>query len=443
MYIYVPQNIQPNAKLIVAIHGCTQSAAEYSTTSHWDSIAKKYNCIILYPEQQFFNNSSYCFNWFLSADQIKDSGEPLSIKQMIDYLKSNYSIDNSNVFVTGLSAGAGMTAIMMACYPYIFSKAAIFAGGPYKAASDALTAYSVMSGNVSKTPEEWKALVIGQNPSYTGEYPKLAIFHGLNDNTVSPNNVFELVKQWTAVYNTDTIRDYSSSNFFNNTDVTQSVYLKNSDTVVLVYKFNNLGHALAIDPGNCNFQGGTTNTYAVDKNFFSTYWVARFFGIINRPLINGPDIVSINQTNINYSIFNSNGSSYFWEVPSGADIISGQGTSSITANWANSSGFVYVTETDNMSCVNPKIQLYVNTTTNIDVIYDDNIISSYPNPADNIVFFKENLDGYVRLFNSSMTINDTIQIISNCVDVSSYSKGLYFLEFKHNKKIVVKKLIIN
>ena len=42
-----------------------------------------------------------------------------------------------------------------------------------------------------------------------------------------------------------------------------------------------MGHAIAVDPGFGSTQGGTTGTYAIDKNFHSSYWAAKFFGLIN------------------------------------------------------------------------------------------------------------------------------------------------------------------
>ena len=49
---------------------------------------------------------------------------------------------------------------------------------------------------------------------------------------------------------------------------------------IIFYQFNNLGHALPVDPGYGEMQGGETGMFAVDKNFFSTYWIAKDFGLI-------------------------------------------------------------------------------------------------------------------------------------------------------------------
>lgn len=41
-----------------------------------------------------------------------------------------------------------------------------------------------------------------------------------------------------------------------------------------------LGHVIPIDPGEGELQGGAKGTFSKDINFFSTYFIARDFGLI-------------------------------------------------------------------------------------------------------------------------------------------------------------------
>ena len=41
-----------------------------------------------------------------------------------------------------------------------------------------------------------------------------------------------------------------------------------------------LGHELMVDPGEGSKQGGKTGLFSKDKDFFSTYWIASKFGLI-------------------------------------------------------------------------------------------------------------------------------------------------------------------
>ena len=122
---------------------------------------------------------------------------------MVNKMKSDYSIDNSKVFVTGLSAGGYMTAVMMATYPDVFSGGAVMAGGPYKCATSMTAAFSCMSPGTDKSPTEWKTLAKQGYSSYNGTYPTLMVFHGSTDSTVKELNMTELMDQWTAMHDID------------------------------------------------------------------------------------------------------------------------------------------------------------------------------------------------------------------------------------------------
>jgi poly(3-hydroxybutyrate) depolymerase len=65
MLAYVPPKLCKPPALVVALHGCTQSAAVYDHGSGWSRLADTYRCAVLFPEQQRGNNPNSCSNWFL------------------------------------------------------------------------------------------------------------------------------------------------------------------------------------------------------------------------------------------------------------------------------------------------------------------------------------------------------------------------------------------
>lgn len=325
MYTYVPAGISANRPLVVVLHGCGQSASLFADESGWNMLADEYQFSVLYPEQKTANNLSDCFNWFLSGDIERNQGEAASIKQMIDVVISSYNVDTNRIFITGFSAGACMTSVMMACYPDVFKKGAIMAGTPYKSADGLLNPLLAMNPGVNKTPTAWGDAVRDAYSGYSGSYPKVAVFQGNLDVVVNPMNKTELVQQWTNVNNTDAVADITNTNFIGNSSVDQVVYIDGvGDTAVLTYTISGMGHAISIDPGSGNMQGGTLGTYAVDKNFFSTYWAADFFGLIESPMTrtepflnDSPKFIYMNYNMINlpgqnaqeYEIYNISGRS--------------------------------------------------------------------------------------------------------------------------------------
>lgn len=282
MFIYVPDSLRDSelVPLVVVLHGCSQNAQSISYESGWNKLADKYNFIVIYPQQKRINNPSKCYNWFSNLDIKEGKGESVSIKNMIEYTKSEYKIDVSSVFVYGLSAGAAMGVVLMANYPKMFNAGAIFAGGPYGVVSNAIEAFKEMESPNDLTPEEWGRLICQMHDSIE-KYPKIVIVHGTNDKVVDIRNSYELIDQWTFLHSADTIPSRVDTAFANNPKVNRiSYYNTKGEESIIFYKINNLGHQLPVDPGEFDKQGGNTGLFATDIDFYSTYYVAKDFGLI-------------------------------------------------------------------------------------------------------------------------------------------------------------------
>lgn len=283
-YYYIPTNLTVASPLVIVCHGCDQNAQEIADRTEWNKLADTYGFKILYPEQKTINNISKCFNWFNATDNERGKGELESLNQMIDYMVANHTINGSRIYITGMSAGAGMTVNFAAAYPDIINRAAALAGLPYKAAASAFDASIAMKPGYTNTATVWgdKIRNNSNNPNYSGTYPKMAIFHGTTDAVVAYQNAGELTKQWCNINGADINPDYHNALFQNNNIVDQKVYLMPNqvDTAVIRYDFSNMGHVIPIDEGTGPMQGGSPGSYTQDVNFYSTYWVADFFQLI-------------------------------------------------------------------------------------------------------------------------------------------------------------------
>ncbi|GAA0189718.1 hypothetical protein GCM10009122_50330 [Fulvivirga kasyanovii] len=293
MYLHEPAIPASNAALVLVLHGCTQNAGGFANESGWSGLADKYGFYVIYAEQKSSNNSSQCFNWFENGDVSRGAGEAASLKSMVDYVKANYTIDGNSVYVTGFSAGGAMTSVMMAAYPDVFSAGVVMSGLPYKVASGSNEAFMAMFGNINKSPEQLGNLVRNAYPSFSGNYPRLATIHGTSDYTVYFMNQRELMEQWTNVHETDQVADQEDAAYDNNAQVTRKAYKdQQGNDVVITYSIDGMGHAIAVDPGNGEDQGGQTGSYASDVNLFSSYVAAQFFEIVEvEEVFEAPDNV--------------------------------------------------------------------------------------------------------------------------------------------------------
>ncbi|WP_430496735.1 extracellular catalytic domain type 1 short-chain-length polyhydroxyalkanoate depolymerase [Micromonospora trifolii] len=272
MYAYRPDGLPANSPAVVLLHGCTQNASGYFANSGWQKYADQWKFALIVAQQPSGNNANSCFNFFEAGDTTRGQGEALSIKQMVDHAKANFAVNGSRVYVSGLSAGGAMSAVMLATYPDVFAAGSIIAGIPYRCATSMVNAFSCMNPGADKTPAAWGDLVRGAYSGYAGPRPRVAIWHGTSDTTVTPLNGTESRDQWTNVRGVSQTPT-STSSLPGNT----SLEVYGTDDVRL-YRISGMGHGTPVDPGSAAEQCGTAGAYFLDT-ICSTYRDALFFGL--------------------------------------------------------------------------------------------------------------------------------------------------------------------
>ncbi|MCP5477162.1 MAG: PHB depolymerase family esterase [Rhodanobacteraceae bacterium] len=277
MFKYVPSGLPANAPLVVALHGCAQSASSYDEETGWVLLADRWKFALLLPEQTTSNNSSRCFNWFEAGDIGRGAGEALSIKQMVDKMKADHLSDPARVYVTGLSAGGAFTAVMLATYPDVFAGGAIVAGVPYNCGTGLTAAFSCMNPGSDLSPTAWGNKVRAAS-SHNGPWPIVSIWHGDADTTVRPANANESMEQWTNVHGVDqtpevqdTVGGYPHKVYKN----------ASGEAVVETWSITGMGHGTPVDPGSGERQCGTAGAYILDVDLCSSWYIGRFFGLDN------------------------------------------------------------------------------------------------------------------------------------------------------------------
>ena len=196
---YIPESFRSGAPLVVVLHGCTQNPSGYDRNSGWSHAADEFGFALLFPEQQRANNPNLCFNWFSRSDASRGSGEALSIRQMVAEMQARHGTDPKRVYVTGLSAGGAMAAVMLATYPDVFAGAGIIAGLPFGTAQSISEAFDRMRGPGGQNADEL-AEIVRSASKHDGSWPTLSIWHGTADKTVDPGNAEDLVDQWRALH---------------------------------------------------------------------------------------------------------------------------------------------------------------------------------------------------------------------------------------------------
>ncbi|WP_425559408.1 extracellular catalytic domain type 1 short-chain-length polyhydroxyalkanoate depolymerase [Catenulispora yoronensis] len=286
MYAYLPTTLAAKPPLVLALHGCTQSANDYYTSSGWPKYADLYGFALVFPEQPSGSGlTSKCFDWGDTANDTRGKGQALSVFQMVQYAEAHYNADPSRIYITGLSAGGGMTADLLAAYPDVFAAGSIDSGPPAQCTTAGITDSACTSTNTnSKTPKQWGDLVRAQAPAtsagpYAGPWPRVQIWNGASDYLVKPVALDESRDQWTNVWG---IAQTPSSSATLTGNTTENVYNDPSGKpAVETFSIPGMGHGLAVHPGSALDNCGATGAYFLDY-ICSTYYSMKFFGLDNQ-----------------------------------------------------------------------------------------------------------------------------------------------------------------
>jgi len=185
--LYVPTSYQAGVPmpLVVALHGCTQTAAAFRALSRLDSVAEANGFIVAYPEQPESSNSLRCWNWFQDANINRAVGEPSLIAGITLQLQTQYTVDARKVYVTGLSAGGAMAAVMATTYPDLYAAVGVGSGCEY-------TAGAACAGYRSADPKQAGKRAYDAMGGFARPVPFI-VFTGDQDKTVPPVNADQLV----------------------------------------------------------------------------------------------------------------------------------------------------------------------------------------------------------------------------------------------------------
>ncbi len=277
MYTHVPPGLPAGSPLVVVMHGCTQTAAAMQVAG-WDALADQSKFAVVYPQERTANQPLGCFRWYEPAQTARGGGEAASIIAMVDTMISANHLDPTRVYVTGLSSGAAFTAVMLATYPERFAAGSIMSGIPYACATDltSATRCEQMNASTQRAASAWGALVAAASGNFTGVWPRVQIWQGSEDTTVSPANAGELVKQWTDVHGAPQTPSATAAI----SGSTRTQYSAGGQVVVEAYAVSGMGHDVATGMDALGACPAGTGAYFADEHICSTLRAAQFFGLL-------------------------------------------------------------------------------------------------------------------------------------------------------------------
>ena len=98
-----------------------------------------------------------------------------------------------------------MSNVLAATYPDIIKAVSLYSGVPagcFVSASGGVAQWNntCSGGQSHASAQQWGDVVRAMYPDYDGPRPRMQIWHGSVDTTLSSNNYAETIKQWTNVF---------------------------------------------------------------------------------------------------------------------------------------------------------------------------------------------------------------------------------------------------
>lgn len=196
-WLYLPDRVpdeQPRDgwPLVVMLHGCHQSATQFAQGTRMNHLAEARGFAVLYPQQSVTVQAQRCWRWYDRATQ-EGGGETGVLASLIDSVCEAHPIDRRRIYACGLSAGAGMAAILALNHPERIAAVALHSGPVFGAGHGPVGALHVMRHGAAEQADAAIRNLMRDRPA--APMPALLI-QGEDDRVVDPVNQRQLARQW-------------------------------------------------------------------------------------------------------------------------------------------------------------------------------------------------------------------------------------------------------
>jgi poly(hydroxyalkanoate) depolymerase family esterase len=178
--------------LLVMMHGCQQSAEEFAQGTRINLLADRFGFAVLYPEQSKTAHVHRCWHWYEESAG-SGGGEAASVVSLVREVVAEHDLDNERVYLAGMSAGAGLAAMLAVKYPTVFAAVGLHSGVVFGDANSGIDAMDIMRRGSRKDP----AALVDASVQVSA-YPGMpaVIIHGELDSIVSKTNAEQLTTEF-------------------------------------------------------------------------------------------------------------------------------------------------------------------------------------------------------------------------------------------------------
>ncbi|MDH0092150.1 PHB depolymerase family esterase [Achromobacter mucicolens] len=198
---YTPATAPPaGMPLVVMLHGCRQTSVAFARGSRMNQWADAGGFMVLYPQQWLARQVQRCWRWF-QPDDDHGGAEADLIAALIRSEVARHGVDPERIYVAGLSAGAGMAALVALRHPRLIAAVAMHSGPVVGDAHNAGHGLGTMRrGSIKPLAPLLESV---SDPAVFELGMPALILHGQLDPAVAPRNAKQLFEQFRTLNTAD------------------------------------------------------------------------------------------------------------------------------------------------------------------------------------------------------------------------------------------------
>jgi poly(hydroxyalkanoate) depolymerase family esterase len=265
--LYLPASVPPRAGIpvIVMLHGCKQTAESFAAGTRICRLAERAGFAVLFPEQAKTAHPHRCWHWH----EAPAHSEAPAVASLVAAIVAEHGLDPERVYLAGISAGAGLAALLGIHYPALFAAVGLHSGPVFGASSSTASAMRVMRSGSREDP-----LQVIERSVDVASYPGMPamIIHGELDAVVAKLNAAQLSVEFARLnrlVDANGLLRVGEQRTYSRNAVDYVDYLKAGRLVVRACIVRGLGHAWSGgDPREAFHSGKGPDATAMLWTFF-------------------------------------------------------------------------------------------------------------------------------------------------------------------------------
>ena len=196
-WLYLPSGVSKGPlPLVVMLHGCKQTATDFAASTRMNQLAERKGFAVLYPQQSAAADANRCWHWYRRATQQGNGDVPL-IAEMIKQVRARHQLDTTRTYVAGLSAGAGLAAILALRHPQLIAAAGLHSAPVFGTSDSPMSGFQAMQQGAGVHHKEAVREFTDSKLQFPGM--PVMLIQGKSDSVVRRVNADHLTAQFSIV----------------------------------------------------------------------------------------------------------------------------------------------------------------------------------------------------------------------------------------------------